>query len=116
MVVFPTPPFWLAQAIVWPTQAPGRRVLTSVNSTIWRPFSLSRDGVGAVLPILAVVALRTLIAGVMADADARASVLHVEHPGPRLDSIRPATAMRPLACHGLRRSWHARACERLGFT
>ena len=26
-------------------QAPGRRVLTSVNSTIWRPFSLSRAGV-----------------------------------------------------------------------
>src|SRR4029077_169869 len=42
-------------------QAPGRRVLTSVNSTIWRPFSLSRAGVRHVLPILTVVALRTLI-------------------------------------------------------
>ena len=28
MVVFPTPPFWFAQAIVWPTQVPVRRSFT----------------------------------------------------------------------------------------
>src|SRR5664279_2389012 len=33
VVVFPTPPFWLAQAIVWPTQYPGLMSFTLSHST-----------------------------------------------------------------------------------
>ena len=38
-MVLPTPPFWFAQAIVWPTQGPARNALTVVNSTIAGPFA-----------------------------------------------------------------------------
>ena len=41
-MVLPTPPFWLAQAIVWPTQCPARNALTIVDSTIAGRFDLGR--------------------------------------------------------------------------
>jgi hypothetical protein len=44
VVVFPTPPFWFAQAIVWATQWPVWKALTNTNSTIRRPIPLVRTG------------------------------------------------------------------------
>jgi hypothetical protein len=34
VVVLPTPPFWFAQAIVWPTQWPAWGAITRLNSII----------------------------------------------------------------------------------
>lgn len=47
VVVFPTPPFWLAQAMIWPNQRPAWMGLTSVNSTIFGSiFAVSASAPG----------------------------------------------------------------------
>src|SRR5512146_1159447 len=66
VVVLPTPPFWLAQAIVWPTQSSARKALTSIDSTIAARFGRSWK---VVTPALSPSPLTSHVPGPQARAD-----------------------------------------------